>query len=232
MTNQFNIDQWLELLVGKLKNTFAERIVFIGHTGSYVRGEATEESDIDLNIILDMVLPEDKLKYRELLADMPFKEKACGFIAGKEEILAWPRHELFHFLSGCRILHGSLSGILKEATDEEIREYIRISASSILHFARHTFIYYPDLSEGTLMLRDCYKSSFFILQAHYKIHEHEFVLRRNELVNLLSTEVSREVLTTAINWSASRENIQENPAYYFDLLEKWSSEMMVSCNKS
>ena len=44
MTNQFNIDRWLELLVGKLKNTFTERIVFIGHAGSYVRGESTRKA--------------------------------------------------------------------------------------------------------------------------------------------------------------------------------------------
>lgn len=70
---------------------------------------------------------------------------------------------------------------------ENISEFLLLQFFTL----RGTLLYYPDLSEAALMLRDCYKSSFFILQAHYKIHEHEFVLRRNELVNLLSTKLSR-----------------------------------------
>ena len=43
----FQIYNWLEKYVHEVVSTFGYRIWFIGVQGSYARGEATEESDID-----------------------------------------------------------------------------------------------------------------------------------------------------------------------------------------
>ena len=60
----FQIYNWLEKYVHEVVSTFGYRIWFIGVQGSYARGEATEESDIDVVLILDTLLPADLRIYR------------------------------------------------------------------------------------------------------------------------------------------------------------------------
>ena len=43
-----NIDTWMEGFLSRLKETFGPRLLFLGLQGSYGRGEANEDSDIDV----------------------------------------------------------------------------------------------------------------------------------------------------------------------------------------
>jgi len=56
-----SIDHWMTDLTAKLKEAFSDRLLFVGLQGSYRRGEANENSDIDAVVILD-VLSMDALK--------------------------------------------------------------------------------------------------------------------------------------------------------------------------
>ena len=53
------IDVWMEEITDKLKKAFKENLIFIGLQGSYNRGEAATESDIDVVVILDKLNFED-----------------------------------------------------------------------------------------------------------------------------------------------------------------------------
>ena len=53
------IEPWLERFTQVLRKTFGERVWFAGLQGSYARGEATESSDIDPVVILDVLTAED-----------------------------------------------------------------------------------------------------------------------------------------------------------------------------
>ena len=44
----FDINNWLNIVLEKLQEKFAENLLFVGLQGSYNRGEATDSSDIDL----------------------------------------------------------------------------------------------------------------------------------------------------------------------------------------
>ena len=55
----FDINNWLNIVLGELKDTFAENLLFVGLQGSYNRGEATDSSDIDLIVILENLTFED-----------------------------------------------------------------------------------------------------------------------------------------------------------------------------
>ena len=68
---KFEINDWLEIFSGKLKEAFGERILFAAHAGSRVRGEATEKSDIDINLVLDKVDSGDLEIYKGILKEMP-----------------------------------------------------------------------------------------------------------------------------------------------------------------
>jgi uncharacterized protein len=228
MNDNFDISIWLNLITEKIINRFPERVLFIGHVGSYARGEAGPESDIDINVILDEVKINDLISYKEIVKEMPFSDKACGFISGKDEILSWPRHELFHFLYGCKVLYGSIEEFLEEPNKQEIIDYIRISSSGILHFARHTFIYSKNIGNSVDQLKDCYKNSFFILQAYMKITQDQLINNKNDMADYLTEELSLSVLKISVNWNKLGDDRQLKSEYYFNLLIEWSSKLLLS----
>ncbi|MCW6094952.1 nucleotidyltransferase domain-containing protein [Clostridium sporogenes] len=89
----FSIDNWVEELVLKIKNEYGDRLAFIGLQGSYRRKEASDNSDIDIVVILNELTIQDLKKYRAIISHMPYKEKACGFISGKSEITGWEKSD-------------------------------------------------------------------------------------------------------------------------------------------
>ncbi|MDE6841425.1 MAG: nucleotidyltransferase domain-containing protein, partial [Oscillospiraceae bacterium] len=89
-----DIERWMEALAGKLTGVFGPRLLFLGLQGSYGRGEANEDSDIDVVTVLDRVELADLDAYRAVVRDMPEGEKACGFLCGAEELRSWPKYDL------------------------------------------------------------------------------------------------------------------------------------------
>lgn len=62
---EFNIEVWLQDFTKKLFDQFNSRIKFVGLQGSYKRGEANENSDVDIVIILDRLTFEDLVEYKK-----------------------------------------------------------------------------------------------------------------------------------------------------------------------
>jgi hypothetical protein len=220
-----NIDEWLECLLDCLKNAYGDRLYFVGHTGSYARGEATESSDIDVNIILDTLQMDDLKKYRKIIKGMPYSDKACGFICGREEIRAWPAHELFQFIFGCRILCGKLDGLVEVPSESDIRDHIRNTVSLIYHEACHRFVFGDDIAAEAEVLKAAYKPAFFVLQEWVYLKERLYIPTKTEL--LLHIEGgNKEILDTLINWEALKADRKKNPERYFSLLKNWSSKIL------
>lgn len=61
------IKEWMENYKAAVTKQFGSRIWFMGIQGSYGRGEATPDSDIDVVLILDQVTGEDLAAYRAVL---------------------------------------------------------------------------------------------------------------------------------------------------------------------
>ena len=72
------IDEYISRAVCLLRDTFADRLLYVGLQGSYSRGEADENSDIDLMVVLDELTAGDLEVYRGLLAQLGEAEKSCG----------------------------------------------------------------------------------------------------------------------------------------------------------
>jgi hypothetical protein len=224
---EFDIDTWLNMLLGQLKETFGDRLIFVGCNGSFARGEATKKSDIDVNIILDSLSIQDLRLYRRIIKAMPTNEKACGFICSIGEIKAWPTHELFQFTQGCKILHGSLEGLIKPPTDKDIQDNIRNTASAIFHETCHRFIFGEAEAVEVESLELAYKTSFFVLQEWFYLKEHRYIPTKKALVNHLEAE-NRNVLVISIKWDDLQADRKDRPEYYFALLKNWSSTMLKS----
>ena len=78
-----DVENYLQKLIGACKNAFGDRLVYAGLQGSYMRGEATVKSDIDVMIVLDGFSAADMDVYREILKEIGEYEKSCGFICGR-----------------------------------------------------------------------------------------------------------------------------------------------------
>ena len=84
----------------------------MGLQGSRARGEAGAESDIDTVLILDELSASDLARLRQAVAELPERDKLCGFVSGKEELRSWERSELFQFYNDTRPIFGSLDFLL------------------------------------------------------------------------------------------------------------------------
>ena len=113
MLDQMAVDRWLAAFLDGLREAFGERPLFVGHHGSWARGEATPESDIDTMVILDHIAPEDLAAYRAVVDAMPEGGRdASGLFDSIAEVRAKPRSERLQYFHGCKVLHGTVDGIL------------------------------------------------------------------------------------------------------------------------
>ena len=136
-----NIDTWMEAFSHKLKETFGPRLLFLGIQGSYGRGEATEDSDIDVVCVLDKADLADLEAYRALVRQMPEGEKACGFLCGVEELKSWPPYDLCSVVRDTRPVWGSWDALLPPLSREDLAQGVAIGASGLYHAAVHTYLY-------------------------------------------------------------------------------------------
>lgn len=217
-----NADKWMTELTEKLKIHFKNRLLFAGLQGSYRRQEAHENSDIDAVVILDIVSFDDLIAYRKILSTMPQNDKACGFIGGRQELINWPKHELFQFKQDTLSYYGALDTLLPNIEDKDILDSVKISASGLYHACCHAAIHMP---QDANVIKGMYKSAFFLLQALCYLRNGVYIRTKKELLPLLEGD-EQEILTISINWNAYGSIIIENIDIYFDLILRWSKEIL------
>lgn len=215
----FILEDWLNELVAKLQNNFDNRILFIGYQGSYRRGEATPNSDVDMVVILDELNIEDLNNYRAIVKTMSYPEKTCGFICGKKEIISWPQGDVFQLLNDTQAFYGDLASLIPEIPLEAVEMSVRNNSANLYHMACHSYLY--DEYRAQILI-DLYKMTFFILQANHYIHTGKYIDNKKELT-LNLTGVNKEILNTCINRANILQyNSSELENAYSQLIE-WSS---------
>ncbi len=215
-----NIDEWLNLAIEKLQKSFKERLIFVGLQGSYNRGEATDESDIDLVVILDELNFKDLKEYRKIINEMPNNELACGFISGKKELQNWSKADLFQFFYDTKSLVGNLEDIIQPPSIEDIKKSIKTSSETLYHAAVHSFVHSANYAED---LQNLYKMTFFILQAKYFIEDNIYVKTKNELAECLDG-TDKEIMDICINKKQiDSTNKNELESLYKKLID-WTSQ--------
>lgn len=140
---------WARNAADKLSAKFGDRLVFVGMQGSRARGEARDNSDIDLVVLLDHVCADDLAQYRSIIQTMPHNELACGFVGSEQVLASWPRHELFQFYHDTHALYGELPNI-GEFTAADAREAARVGASGIYHAACHAYVFDGEAADDIL----------------------------------------------------------------------------------
>ncbi len=178
------ITAWAEDFAQKLEGAFGPRLRFVGYQGSYGRGEATAESDIDMVTVLDAVGVEELSRYRELVRGMPSGELACGFICGAGELKKWPRFDGVSLLVDTIPVRGDLRELLPPLTRRDAWDALQVGASALYHGACHAWLYGSDPKEA---LPGLGKAAFFCLRSWLLCRHQPLVNRKAAMLPLLSS---------------------------------------------
>lgn len=172
----------LKALEDRVDEIFGDRLVCLGLQGSFARGEATEESDIDAVLILDTVSMDDLHTYREILKWLPHRDKVCGFVSGKEELERWDRSDLFQFCMDTQVIRGSLDFAKKLVKIEDVRRAVHFGACNLYHSAVHGMLH----KQNMVAMAKLYKAAFFVLQAHHYVRTGVYVHSYRELAECVT----------------------------------------------
>lgn len=162
----FDLDRWLDKYIEAVDAAFGARIVFIGLQGSYARGEAHEDSDIDVVLILNSLTLDDLALYKSAIAGLEERTKICGFVSGTEA------------------LYGDLEFIAFLTGDADAERALHTAACNIYHACVHNFVH----EESAEVLKTLYKSVFFALQAKHYLETGAYIAKRKDLANKLQGE--------------------------------------------
>lgn len=197
----FRVDEYLQELIIPMKNVFGGRLLYVGLQGSYLRKEATENSDIDIMVIIRNLSVQDLDSYREIISRMDCYEKSCGFICGMDEFSKWNPLELCHLLHSTKDYYGRLSLLVPEYSKEDITNFIKVSLGNLYHEMCHRYIH-ADRIKNYQKLPMTYKNVFFILQNIYYLKTGIFCITKSELLQILDG-ADKEIMEIALKINAS-----------------------------
>lgn len=184
-----DIFSWVEQFLLALDGAFGERVWFVGLQGSYGRGEAKSNSDIDMVVILDELESDDIQTYNIMLDQLPHRELICGFLSGRKELLNWDPADLFQFYYDTKPIRGSLDRLLPLLDEVAVQRAIKMGTCNIYHGCVHNMLY--EKSED--ILKGLYKSAAFVMQAVVFAQTKKYISRQEELFPVLSQK-EREIV--------------------------------------
>ena len=191
----FDLDSYLNALISSCRAAFGDRLLYVGLQGSYLRGEAHENSDIDVMLILDRFSVQDMDRYREILKQIGFYDRSCGFICGKDELLRWTPLEVCQLRHTTKDLLGVLAEHLPSATREDEINYVKLSLGNLYHELCHRYVH-ADREKNAAKFRGTSKYVLFLMQNLHYLETGRFILTKKELKAAVLAE-DRQVLELA-----------------------------------
>lgn len=216
-----DIESYIGQLIALLRDCFGVRLTYVGLQGSYLRGEATDNSDIDIMVVIDELSVSDLDAYRFAIQSLEHFDKSCGFICSKEDMANWNPLEICNILNGTKDYFGTLKELVPAYTDKDIRNFVKMSVNNLYHELCHRYIH-ADRNKSIAKLPGTYKGVFFILQNMYYLTHGKFVATKAELLQLLDGE-SRAVLERSLSLNNGGEYDFEES---FELLFTWCQEIL------
>ena len=216
-----DIEKYISEAVDALTGRFGDRLVYVGLQGSYLRGEATEDSDIDIMTVIDDLDISDLAAYRKIIRSMPYADKSCGFICSCEDLKHWNPLEIHHLLNSTADRYGQLRLLVPSYSPEDTRNFIKMSINNMYHELCHRYIH-GDPENTVAALPGIYKGVFYILQNKHYLTEGIFVGTKAELLKYLKG-LDYEVMRRCVDLSGGqRFSHEEN----FKLLFTWCQETL------
>lgn len=216
-----DIDIWMKDFLKALDETFKQRVWFVGIQGSYARGEATENSDIDMVVILDELTINDLQIYDRMLDTLSYRELICGFLSGKGELMNWDAADLFQFYYDTKPIKGSLDDLLVLIDDTALNRAIKTGVCNIYHGCVHNMLY--DKSED--ILKGLYKAASFVVQAIYFKQTGHYIRQQSELLEIVLLEERIIVDTFLTIKNGGVIDFKEMSNILFTWSQKWLINM-------
>ena len=191
----FDLDSYMNALILSCRAAFGERLLYVGLQGSYLRGEAHENSDIDVMVILDRFSVQDMDRYREILKRIGFFERSCGFICGKDEMKRWNPLEVCQLRHTTKDLVGVLTDHLPPAAREDEINHVKLSLGNLYHELCHRYIH-ADRKKNIAAFRGTCKGMFFLIQNLHFLESGSFAVTKQDLKEQ-SSEEDRAILEIA-----------------------------------
>lgn len=188
-----DIKLWMERFTEILKETFGERIYFVGLQGSYGRGEATEASDIDAVVVLDKLTADEIKTYDAMINTLPNRELICGFLSGKDELLNWEPSDLFQFYYDTIPIVGTIDELLAKIDNAAVERAIKTGACNIYHGCVHNML----CEKSNDIVRGLYKSASFVIQATVFKNTGKYIKHQKDLLEAVNDE-EKEILKALI----------------------------------
>jgi hypothetical protein len=207
----------MKKFLATLQETFGDRIWFVGLQGSYGRGEATENSDIDMVVILDELSASDIQVYNTMLETLPHRELICGFLSGKAEILHWEPSDLFQFYHDTTPILGSLDELLLLIDMPAVKHAIKIGVCNIYHGCIHNMLY--EKSDEILM--GLYKSASFVVQAICYLQTQKYIRHQKDLWQNVAHDEKQIIETFLELKNGHAINFTEMSETLFAWCKKW-----------
>lgn len=198
-----DVENYIAEITAKLRAKFGERLVYVGLQGSYLRGEATDTSDVDVMVVLDRLGVDDLDDYRAIVESLPRPDLSCGFICGEDDLAKWNPLEICHLLHTTRDCFGSLAELVPDHDERDLRNFVKMSVNNLYHELCHGYIH-ADRAEFAGRLPALYKSTFFVLQNLHCLRGGEFAQSKKQLLSMLDG-ADREVLDRAMRLSAGED---------------------------
>ena len=217
----FQVESYVSRLTELLRKQFDTRLLYVGLQGSYLRGEATENSDIDIMVIIDGLTVSDLEAYRAIIESLETPEKSCGFICSKSDLAHWNPLEICHVLHTTRDCYGILADHIPSYTESDIRNFVKFSLNGLYHGLCHGYIH-ANRTEYAASLPAMYKGVFFILQDLHYLREGIFVATKASLLERL-TGMDHAVMERSLELNAGRDyDFKES----FNLLFTWCQKTL------
>lgn len=188
---------YLDRLTQALQAAFGPRLCYVGLQGSYARGEATAESDIDVMVLLEDLTAADLARYRQILEEVGDFHRSCGFLCGRAQMAAWNPLELCHLLHTTTDHYGALAPFLPSYTRQDVVHYVQLSLGNLYHELCHRRVH-GDLGELAAALPQLYKPVFFLLQNLHYLSTGDFLPTKQALLAQLERETDRQILSRSL----------------------------------
>lgn len=213
-----DINSFMTSFKENLLNLFTDNLLFLGLQGSYGRGEAKENSDIDPVIILQQCGKDELLKYRAYIDTLPEKDILCGFVSSSDELMAWESADRAQLILDTKPLYGELTPLCPEITHDDILRAVQQGACAIHHASSHNILHARDWS----ILPELYKSARFTIRMKHYLDTGVYVSAFRELIDVVDEEEKMILETqdpntedeafTLFEWASEtmRENIQSS----------------------
>ena len=176
----YNPQGYLNSLTEALQAAFGKRLIYVGLQGSYLRGEATETSDIDPMVVIEDLSHKDLDTYRAIISQLPDPENSCGFLCGRMELACWNPLEISHLLHTTRDFYGVLAPLVPAYDERDIRSFIQLSIGNLYHELCHRYVHGSTEKNYRNLPFTC-KGVFFILQNLHYLRTGVFCTTKKEL---------------------------------------------------